>query len=137
MDTLRNELYDVYRPQIKMVEELQINDGPADIVHPFVATKKVTQVRVAPVALPQDNQVEIVPIERDAKEIVIPNLPPSGPLVKAVPDVDSIVYVMKNPLLPWQKAKVCTRCSAQRACFLVYRYSWLIKTWFYNLLTGV
>lgn len=126
MDKLRNELYDVYRPQIKMIEELQINDGPVESLYPFVATKKVTQVRVAPPGLPHDSQVEVVPIERDVKEIMIPNLPPSGPLVKAVPDIDNIVYVMKNPLMPWQKAKVCTRYTehlAQRTCFFVCRYS--------------
>ncbi|XP_032664339.1 histone-lysine N-methyltransferase SETDB1 [Odontomachus brunneus] len=105
MDKLRNELYDVYRPKIKMVEELQINDGPVESLYPFVATKKVTQVRVTP-GLSHDSQVEVVPIERDVKEIVIPNLPPAGPLVKAVPDVDNIVYVMKSPLMPWQKAKI-------------------------------
>ncbi|XP_011144404.1 histone-lysine N-methyltransferase eggless isoform X2 [Harpegnathos saltator] len=112
MDKLRNELYDEYRPQIKMVEELQITDGPTETLFPFVATKKVTQVRHAPIAMPHDNQVEILPIEQDSNEIVIPNLPPCGPLVRAIPDLNSNVYVMKSPLMPWQKAKI--HCIASK-----------------------
>lgn len=111
MDKLRNELYDEYKPQIKMLEELQINDGPTETLYPFVATKKVTQVRVAPTILSHDNQVEILPIERDAKEIAVPNLPPIGSLVKSVPEIDNVIYIMKNPLMPWQKAKVRIRCN--------------------------
>jgi len=41
MDKLRNNLYDDYRPQIKMLEELQINDEITENAYPLVATKKV------------------------------------------------------------------------------------------------
>lgn len=109
MDKLRNELYEDFRPQIKMLEELQINDGVTENVHPLVATKKVTQVRIPPATLPQDNQLEVLAIEpSNIKKAVIPKLPPTGLLVKSPPKIDSIVYIMKNPVMPWIKAKVCT-----------------------------
>lgn len=108
MDKLRNRLYEEYKPQIKLLEEVNINDGPKETLYPYVATKKVTQASIAPSPLSQDNQVEILPIERDAKEMAIPKLPPAGPLVKTVPEIDGLIYVMKNPLMPWQKAKVRT-----------------------------
>jgi len=109
MDKLRNNLYDDYRPQIKMLEELQINDEITENAYPLVATKKVTQVRVPPSSLLQDNQLEVLAIEPlGTKEIVIPNLPPTGPLVKRAPEVDDIVYIMKSPVMPWIKAKVCS-----------------------------
>lgn len=106
MDKLRNNLYDEFKPQIKMLEELEINDQPAKIVYPFVATKKVTQVRIPPNASLQDNQPEILPIEQDIKEVIAPNLPPTGPLVKPTPEVDNVVYTMKSSLKSWTKAKV-------------------------------
>lgn len=108
MDNLRNSLYDEFRPQIQMLQELQINDGPPEsTLYPLVATKKVTQVRIPPAALLQDNQPEILPIERDQKQVAGLDLPPAGPLTKPQIDVDSIVYVMKHPLMPWIKARVC------------------------------
>ncbi|XP_014476372.1 PREDICTED: histone-lysine N-methyltransferase SETDB1 isoform X2 [Dinoponera quadriceps] len=107
MDKLRNDLYDEYKPQIKMLEELQINDGPvAESLCPFVATKKVTQVRVQSAALSHDNQVEILPIERDGKQMMVPDLPPTGPLVKTAPEVDNFVFAMKTPSQAWIKGKV-------------------------------
>jgi len=91
-----------------MIEELQINDEITDNAYPLVATKKVTQVRVPPSSLLQDNQLEVLAIEPlSTKETVIPNLPPTGPLVKRAPEVDDIVYIMKSPVMPWIKAKVC------------------------------
>lgn len=108
VDKLRNNLYEDFRPQIKMLEELQINDEITETAHPLVATKKVTQVRVPPSSLLQDNQLEVLAIEPSGtKEIIIPNLPPTGPLLKRSPEVDDIVYIMKNPVMPWIKAKVC------------------------------
>ena len=108
VDKLRNNLYEDFRPQIKMLEELQINDEITETAHPLVATKKVTQVRVPPSSLLQDNQLEVLAIEPSCtKEIIIPNLPPTGPLLKHSPEVDDIVYVMKSPVMPWIKAKVC------------------------------
>lgn len=106
MDTLRNSLYDEFRPQIQMLQELQIDDVSMDNVsYPLVATKKVTQVRVSP-ALLQDSQPEILPIEQDNKQIIALDLPPTGPLVRPQIDVDAIVYIMKHPLMPWIKGKV-------------------------------
>lgn len=108
MDKLRNNLYKDFRPQIKMLEELQINDEIMEPAHSLVATKKVTQVRVAPSSLLQDNQLEVLAIEPlGTKEIIVPNLPPTGPLVKRSPQVDDVVYIMKSPVMPWIKAKVC------------------------------
>lgn len=103
VDKLRDNLYEDFRPQIKMLEELQINDE----IHPLVATKKVTQVRVPPSALLQDSQ-EVLAIEPlSTKEVAVPNLPPIGSLVKRAPAMDDIVYIMKSPVMPWIKAKVC------------------------------
>jgi len=121
MDKLRNNLYDDYRPQIKMLEELQINDEITENAYPLVATKKVTQVRVPPSSLLQDNQLEVLAIEPlGTKEIVIPNLPPTGPLVKRAPEVDDIVYIMKSPVMPWIKAKVCRIFIALIMLFFLY-----------------
>ncbi|XP_018314698.1 histone-lysine N-methyltransferase SETDB1 isoform X2 [Mycetomoellerius zeteki] len=113
VDKLRNNLYEDFRPQIKMLEELQINDEITETAHPLVATKKVTQVRVPPSSLLQDNQLEVLAIEPSGtKEIIIPNLPPTGPLLKRSPEVDDIVYIMKNPVMPWIKAKVLNIVSS-------------------------
>lgn len=82
MDTLRNSLYNEFRPQIEMLQELQLDDGFTDnVLYPLVATKKVTQVRVSP-ALLQDSQPEILPIEQENRQIAALDLPPTGPLVK-------------------------------------------------------
>ena len=108
MDTLRNSLYNEFRPQIEMLQELQLDDGFTDnVLYPLVATKKVTQVRVSP-ALLQDSQPEILPIEQENRQIAVLDLPPTGPLVKPPIEVDSHVYVMKHPLMPWIKGKVQT-----------------------------
>ncbi|XP_012530724.1 histone-lysine N-methyltransferase eggless isoform X2 [Monomorium pharaonis] len=107
MDKMRNDLYEDFRPQIKMLEELQINDTITENVHSLVATKKVTQVRVPPSSLLQDNQLEVLAIEpSNSKETIVHNVPPTGPLIKRSPEVDDIVYVMKNPVVPWIKAKI-------------------------------
>ncbi|OAD54674.1 Histone-lysine N-methyltransferase eggless [Eufriesea mexicana] len=109
MDTLRNNLYDEFRPQIQMRQELQIDDGYVDnILYPLVATKKVTQIRVPPSSMLQDSQPEILPIEQDNRQVVVLDLPPIGPIVRAQIDVESIVYIMKHPLMPWIKGKVQT-----------------------------
>lgn len=109
MDALRGNLYDEFRPQIKMLEELQIDDAiPDSMLHPLVATKKVTQVR-APLVSIQDSQPEILPIEQESKQIAALDLPPVGPLVRPQIDIDSTVYIMKHPLMPWIKGKVGKR----------------------------
>ncbi|XP_050588559.1 histone-lysine N-methyltransferase eggless isoform X2 [Bombus affinis] len=109
MDMLRNNLYDEFRPQIQMLQELQINDGYVDNgLYPLVATKKVTQIRIASSSTLEDNQPEVLPIEQDNSQVVVLDLPPIGPLVRAQIDIDSIVYIMKHPLMPWIKAKVQT-----------------------------
>ncbi|XP_018338470.1 PREDICTED: histone-lysine N-methyltransferase SETDB1 isoform X2 [Trachymyrmex septentrionalis] len=132
VDKLRNNLYDDFRPQIKMLEELQINDEITEAVHPLVATKKVTQVRVPPSSLLQDNQLEVLAIEPSCtKEIIIPNLPPTGPLLKRSPEVDDIVYVMKSPVMPWIKAKVLSIVSNPwniRVRLIQKKYNAAIKT---------
>ncbi|XP_068979687.1 histone-lysine N-methyltransferase eggless [Bombus flavifrons] len=109
MDMLRNNLYDEFRPQIQMLQELQINDGYVDNgFYPLVATKKVTQIRIASSSTLEDNQPEVLPIEQDNSQVVVLDLPPIGPLVRAQIDIDTIVYIMKHPLMPWIKAKVQT-----------------------------
>lgn len=107
MDILRNRLYDEFRPQIQMLQELQIEDEYVDNnLYPLVATKRVTQMRFPSAVLLQDSQPEILPIEQDHKQVAAVNLPPMGVLVKRPIDVDSIVYIMKHPLMPWVKGKV-------------------------------
>ncbi|XP_054001755.1 histone-lysine N-methyltransferase eggless [Hylaeus anthracinus] len=134
MDTLRNSLYDEFRPQIQMLQELQIDDVSSDSgSYPLVATKKVTQVRVSPSAV-QDNQPEILPIEQDNKQVIQLNLPPTGPLVRPQIDVDTIVYIMKHPLMPWIKGKVQTVVSKTplhcRVKLLQKKYNAVIKSVF-------
>ncbi|EFN63124.1 Histone-lysine N-methyltransferase eggless, partial [Camponotus floridanus] len=133
MDKLRNKLYEDFRPQIKMLEELQINDGITENVHPLVATKKVTQVRIPSATLSQDNQLEVLAIEpSNITKAIVPKLPPSGFLVKSPPKVDSIVYIMKNPVMPWIKAKVqvivTTNPWSIRVKLLQKKYNAAIKT---------
>ncbi|CAK9831696.1 Histone-lysine N-methyltransferase eggless [Anthophora retusa] len=133
MDTLRNSLYDEFKPQIEMLQELQIDDGYMDnVFYPLVATKKVTQVRVAPTTLSQDSQPEVLPIEQDNRQIVVLDLPPIGPLVKPPIDVDSIVYIMKHPLMPWIKGKVQTVVSRSpfqcRVRLLQKKYNSVVKS---------
>ncbi|KYM98922.1 PREDICTED: histone-lysine N-methyltransferase SETDB1 [Cyphomyrmex costatus] len=134
VDKLRNNLYKDFRPQIKKLEELQINDEityPETSTYPFVATKKVTQVRVPPSSLLQD-QLEVLAIEPSGiKETIIPNLPPNGPLLKRSPEVDDIVYIMKSPVMPWIKAKVLNVSSnpwSIRVKLIQKKYNAAIKT---------
>ncbi|KAL6259594.1 hypothetical protein P5V15_009511 [Pogonomyrmex californicus] len=131
MDKLRNNLYDDFRPPIEMLEELQINDGV--IGNALVATKKVTQMRVPLSSVQQENQLEVLAIEPSGtKSTRIPNLPPTGPLVKRSPHADDIVYVMKTPFMPWIKAKVQSIVSsnpwAVRVKLIQKKYNAAIKT---------
>ena len=107
LDKLRNSLYDEFRPSIKMLEDLTICDGvPDNHQFPLVATKKVTQIRPSNSILAPDNQPVILEeIERDSVKVAA-DLPPPGPLVKTLPEVDTIVLVMKHALIPWLKGKV-------------------------------
>lgn len=105
MDKLRNKLYEDFRPQIKMLEELQITDEPVENIHLTIATKKVTQIQHLSTTLPQD-QPDIMAI-KTCNKTTIPNLPPNGPFFKRRPEVDLNVLVMKSPVMPWIKAKVC------------------------------
>lgn len=107
LDQLRNTLYDEFRPSIKMLEDLTICDGvPDNHQFPLVATKKVTQVRPSNSVLPQDNQPVILEeIDRDSVKVAA-DLPPPGPLVKTLPEVDTVVLIMKHALIPWLKGKV-------------------------------
>ncbi|XP_066600380.1 histone-lysine N-methyltransferase eggless isoform X2 [Prorops nasuta] len=105
LDGLRKTFYDDFRPQIKLLKELQIEDPPnAGNSVPLVATKRVTQVRAS--SRTQDNQLEVLPLEGDWSESRSSMLPPTGPLVKTIPEVDYAVFIMKNPLMPWVKGKV-------------------------------
>lgn len=106
MDKLRNSLYDEFKPQIKILEEVDLDAGFFDnSTLPLVATKKVTQMRIPPLTMP-DNQPEIMPLDGIETPVAAIDLPPAGPLVKPLPDVGDVVYIMKNPLMPWVKAKV-------------------------------
>ncbi|XP_017890661.1 histone-lysine N-methyltransferase eggless [Ceratina calcarata] len=130
MDTLRNRFYDEFKPQIQMLQELQIDDGCMNnTLHPLVATKKVTQVKVAPSV---DSQPEVLPIEQENRQIVVIDLPPIGPLVKVQIEVDSIVYIMKHPLMPWIKGKVQTVVSKTpvhcRVKLLPKKYNSVVKS---------
>ncbi|XP_076233694.1 SET domain bifurcated histone lysine methyltransferase eggless [Calliopsis andreniformis] len=134
MDTLRNSLYNEFRPQIQMLQELQIDDGVTDNhLYPLVATKKVTQVRVPPISI-QDSQPEILPIEQENRQVAALDLPPVGLLVKPPIDIDSTVYIMKHPLMPWIKAKVQTVVSRNplhcRVKLLQKKYNSVIKSVF-------
>ncbi|XP_012219332.1 histone-lysine N-methyltransferase eggless [Linepithema humile] len=140
MDRLRNSLYDDFRPQIKMIEELQIDDGSIQNIPPLVATKKVTQIRVPSTTLSQDNQLEILAIEPPTtKKIMVHNLPAAcGPLVKPTPEPDSNVYITKNPIMPWIRAKVLSITSKNPWLFRVKlmqkKYNGAVKTVYGNLL---
>lgn len=111
LDNLRTTLYDEFKPSIQMLEELKIEDCLENQNHALVATKKVTQVRPPQQqqqkSAAQDNQPEILQeVERDNRLIQSMDLPPSGQLVKPVPEVDDFVFTMKHPLFPWIKGKV-------------------------------
>lgn len=55
----------------------------------------------------QDSQPEILQeVERDNHLLQSMDLPPSGPLVKPIPQIDDFVFTMKHPLFPWIKGKV-------------------------------
>ncbi|XP_046146084.1 histone-lysine N-methyltransferase eggless [Osmia bicornis bicornis] len=133
MDILRNRLYDEFRPQIQMLQELQIEDEYVDNnLYPLVATKRVTQMRFPSAVLLQDSQPEILPIEQEHKQVAAVNLPPMGVLVKRPIDVDSTVYIMKHPLMPWVKGKVQTVISRSpcqyRVKLLQKKYNSVIKS---------
>lgn len=115
LDKLRNSLYDEFKPSIRMLEDLTISDGVQDNTQfPLVATKKVTQIRNTPAVTVQDNQPIILEeIERDTVKAAA-DLPPLGPLIKPVPEVDTAVLIMKHALIPWLKAKVGLHFLAQK-----------------------
>jgi histone-lysine N-methyltransferase SETDB1 len=107
LDKLRTSLYNEFKPKIEMLEDLKIEDSVESVIYPLVATKKVTQVRVPPKQQHQDSQPEILrEVERDNRLIQSMDLPPSGQLIKPVPEVDDFVFTMKHPLFPWIKGKV-------------------------------
>lgn len=120
LDSIRSSLYNQYKPKFEMKDELNIVDQLKGIDlqhknydHSLVATKKVTQIRAPPSmqstikAPPQESQPEILEeIERDTKLIQSMELPPSGQLVRPVPNVDDFVFTMKHPLVSWIKGKV-------------------------------
>ncbi|XP_012288677.1 histone-lysine N-methyltransferase eggless [Orussus abietinus] len=125
LDVLRNNLYDEFKPKIKELEALQIFDESVDDpYYPLVATKKVTQVRIAPGVMSQDGMPEVLPLERVNRQTQGIDLPPSGKLERLLPDVDNIVYVMKHPLAPWIKGKVQ---RVESLCPLHYRIKLLPK----------
>ncbi|XP_024937729.1 histone-lysine N-methyltransferase eggless isoform X2 [Cephus cinctus] len=132
-DSLRDRFYEDFKPQIQWLKELHIDDKPLENhLYPLVATKKVTQVRVSPNAAQSDTQPEIMPLERVDNKLEPADIPPLGPLIKPIPDVDSIVYVMKNPLMPWVKGKVQSVISKTpvhcRVKLLSKRYNSMVKS---------
>ncbi|XP_001603698.1 histone-lysine N-methyltransferase SETDB1 [Nasonia vitripennis] len=134
LDKIRSTLYYEFKPNIQMLEELKIEDSIGHINYPAVATKKVTQVR-PPVnkTQPQDNQPEILQeVERDNRLIQSMDLPPSGHLIKPVPEVDDYVFTMKHPLFPWIKGKVQSIISKNpmqyRVKLLQKKYAGQVKT---------
>lgn len=116
VDKLRNKLYEDFKPHIKMIQELQINDEIKEAAPQLVATKKVTRVRKVLPSLLQENQLEVLAIEPFSKQIRLPDLPPTGALSKRPPVVDDIAYVMKSPVMPWIRAKVC-----RKSLYLLYK----------------
>lgn len=113
LDSMRNNLYDEFKPKINLLNEINIQESGfvETSLYPAVATKKVTQIRHMYTPKTEepsqvDNQPEILQeVESDSKKFGA-DLPPTGPLMKPIPEVDSTVYIMKNPLSPWIKAKV-------------------------------
>ncbi|CAG5104386.1 Similar to egg: Histone-lysine N-methyltransferase eggless (Drosophila melanogaster) [Cotesia congregata] len=117
MDSLRSNLYNQFRPDVKEIKEIHIEDPPADTIpHPPVATKKVTQIIRAPTVQPTstaqpDNAVEVMSVCPKGKINMELGLPPQGNLVRRAAEVDNLVLVMKHPLLAWRRAKVLSIVS--------------------------
>ncbi|XP_008556889.1 histone-lysine N-methyltransferase SETDB1 [Microplitis demolitor] len=117
MDSLRNNLYKNFKPDIKYIQELHIEDPPADTIpHPLVATKKVTQITRPPPIPPQpsihpDNPIEVMSVNPKGKLGIEHGLPPQGNLIRRAAEVENIVLVMKHPLLAWRRAKVLSIVS--------------------------
>ncbi|XP_046617566.1 histone-lysine N-methyltransferase eggless isoform X1 [Neodiprion virginianus] len=106
MDKLRNRLYDEFKPQIKMLQEIDIDSDSTEIPnYPLVATKKVTQMR-APLVPTSESQPEILPLDGIETQLVVVDLPPAGQLIKPMPDVGDLVYIMKHPLMSWVKGRI-------------------------------
>ncbi|XP_012264079.2 histone-lysine N-methyltransferase SETDB1 [Athalia rosae] len=106
MDRLRNSLYDDFKPQIRMLPELDADvETTETLPFPLVATKKVTQMRIVPPALP-DSQPEILPCDEIEAQVDKVDLPPAGLLKKSTPEVSDAVFVMKHPLMAWVEARV-------------------------------
>ncbi|KAK0175942.1 hypothetical protein PV328_000131 [Microctonus aethiopoides] len=138
MDSIRNKLYDEFKPDIRNLRELHIDDSPAENTavqhHSLVATKKVTQVRTPPAIKVPDNQVEVMSVEQKDKSKMEHGLPPHGALIRRAAEVDNSVLVMKHPLIPWRRAKVLAIISrtpmTYRVKYMLKRYNNQTKTVF-------
>ncbi|KAL7299254.1 hypothetical protein TKK_0007844 [Trichogramma kaykai] len=111
LDSYRRQLYDEFKPDIKMLEELTINDDNATTntsSSAQVATKKVTRGQCSNLSNSiVDNQPEILQVAAPSNKLLgTMNLPPTGQLIKPVPEIDDYVFTMKHPLFPWIKGKV-------------------------------
>ncbi|XP_034935600.1 histone-lysine N-methyltransferase eggless [Chelonus insularis] len=128
MDSIRSSLYDHFKPEIKYLEDIQIDDVPVEnnALVPLVATKKVTQIRTPPVAvkIPDNSQIEVMTVEPKEKTSTSYGLPPNGPLIRKPAEVEDLVLVMKHPLIPWRKAKVLSITSRAP---MTYRVKYLLK----------
>ncbi|XP_058793331.1 histone-lysine N-methyltransferase eggless isoform X2 [Phymastichus coffea] len=134
LDQLRASLYTEFKPTITMEEELIIDDTVSNTSnYPLVATKKVTQVRAPIKQQPHDSQPEILQeVERDNRLIHVMDLPPSGLLIKPVPEIDDFVFTIKHPLFPWVKGKVVSIISKNpmqyKVKLLQKKYAGQVKT---------
>ncbi|KAJ8687450.1 hypothetical protein QAD02_023244 [Eretmocerus hayati] len=91
LDQQRSMLYDEFKPSIKMLEELKIEDC-IGAPNPLVVSKKVPQNRQQNNSIVQDSQPEILQeVERDNRLLQDMHLPPSGRLIKPVPGMDEFV----------------------------------------------
>lgn len=100
MDSLRNSLYSGCVPEIRMLEELQIHDPPpakSPSVVPTISPTKQTPSNFT--------DSEVTPLHAVNRSLGY-DLPPQGPFSKQFPEVETKVFVMKHPLMPWVRGKV-------------------------------
>ena len=101
-------MYAGYVPEIKMLEELTIHDPP---LQKPAAQIQIARARPSMTSLSRHvpattaNDSEVMPLHAVDRSVGY-DLPPLGPLVRQFPEVDTQVFVMKHPLMPWIKGKV-------------------------------
>lgn len=115
MDSLRNTLYSSCVPEIRMLQELQICDPP--VVKPQVMPSKNLPIKRQPPPAPvvPTTDCDVTPLHAVNRSLGY-DLPPQGPFKKELPEVESKVFVMKHPLMPWVRGKcqqIVTRSPLQ------------------------